>query len=141
MIKKEKIIFICTENACRSQIAEGLMRHLAHDKYEVYSAGSHPTKVHTAAITVMNEVGIDISSHSSDPISLFKNESMDIVITVCDNANKTCPVFPGKVERIHWTIKDPSKNWNSSSKNLANFRKTRDDLTKRIKKFIEKPKS
>jgi arsenate reductase len=141
MIKKEKIIFICTENACRSQIAEGLMRHLAGDKYEVYSAGSHPTKVHPAAITIMNEVGIDISFHSSDPVSLFKNESMDIVVTVCDNANKTCPVFPGKVDRIHWTIKDPSKNWNPSSKNLANFRKTRDDLTKRIKKFIEKPKS
>jgi arsenate reductase len=137
MIKKEKIIFICTENACRSQIAEGLMRHLAHDKYEVYSAGSHPARVHPAAITVMNEVGIDISFHSSDPISLFKNKSMDIVITVCGNANKTCPVFPGKVERIHWTIKDPSKNWNASSKDLVNFRKTRDDLTKRIKNLLK----
>ena len=137
MIKKEKIIFICTENACRSQIAEDLMRHLAHDKYEVYSAGSHPTKIHPAAITVMNELGIDISFHSSDPISLFKNESMDIVVTVCDNANKTCPVFPGKVDRIHWTIKDPSKNWNPSSKDLINFRKTRDDLKKRIKNLLK----
>lgn len=137
MIKKEKIIFICTENACRSQIAEGLMRRLAHDKYEVYSAGSHPTKVHPVAVEVMSEIGIDISFHTSDPISLFINESMDIVVTVCDNANKTCPVFPGKVERIHWTIKDPSKNWNTSSKDLVNFRKTRDDLTKRIKNFVK----
>ena len=137
MIKKEKIIFICTENACRSQIAEGLMRHLAHDKFEVYSAGSHPTKVHPAAITVMSEVGIDISFHNSDPISLFKNESIDIVITVCDNANIACPVFPGKVERIHWSIKDPSKNWNPSSKDLIYFRKTRDDLKKRIKNLLK----
>ena len=137
MIKKGKIIFICTENACRSQIAEGLMRHLAHEKYEVYSAGSHPTKVHPAAVTVMNEVGIDISFHNSDSISLLKNESMDIVITVCDNANKTCPVFPGKADRIHWSIKDPSKNWNSSSKDLINFRKTREDLTIRIKNLLK----
>ena len=137
MIKKEKIIFICTENACRSQIAEGLMKHLAHDKYEVYSAGSHPTKVHTAAITVMNEVGIDISSHSSDPISLFKNESMDIVITVCDNANKACPVFPGRVKRIHWSVEDPFKNWDSTTEDLVDFRKTRDELTERIKNLLK----
>ena len=137
MIKKEKIIFICTENACRSQIAEGLMRHLAHDKYEVYSAGSHPTKVHPAAITVMNEVGIDISFHSSDPISLFKNERMDIVITVCDNANKACPVFPGRVKRIHWSVEDPFKNWDSSTEDLVDFRKTRDELTERIKNLLK----
>ena len=137
MIKKEKIIFICTENACRSQIAEGLMRHLAHDKYEVYSAGSHPARVHPAAITVMNEVGIDISSHSSDPISLFKNESMDIVITVCDNANKACPVFPGRVKRIHWSVEDPFKNWDSTTEDLVDFRKTRDELTVRIKNLLK----
>ena len=137
MIKKEKIIFICTENACRSQIAEGLMRHLAHDKYEVYSAGSHPTKIHPAAITVMNELGIDISFHSSDPISLFKNESMDIVITVCDNANKACPVFPGRVKRIHWSVEDPFKNWDSTTVDLVDFRKTRDELTERIKNLLK----
>ena len=137
MIKKEKIIFICTGNSCRSQIAEGLMRQQANEKYEVYSAGSQPTKVHPAAVEVMSEVGIDISFHSSDPISLFKNEKMDTVITVCDNANETCPLFPGKFERIHWSIKDPSKNWNPISKDLVNFRKTRDDLSKRIKNLLK----
>ena len=136
IIKKEKIIFICTGNACRSQIAEGLMRSLADDKFEVYSAGAYPTKVHPAAIKAMSEVGVDISFHTSDPISLFINESMDIVVTVCDNANKVCPVFPGKVERIQWSIEDPFKGWTLESDDLVNFRKTREDLTKRIKNLI-----
>ena len=137
MVKKKKIIFICTGNACRSQIAEGLMRHLASDKFEVYSAGSRPTRVHPAAITVMSEIGIDISSNTSEPISLFINKGMDIVVTVCDNASKTCPVFPGRVERIHWSVKDPIKNWDSSTEDLVDFRKTRDDLNKRIKNLLE----
>ena len=85
----------------------------------------------------MNEVGIDISSHSSDPISLFKNESMDIVITVCDNANKACPVFPGRVKRIHWSVEDPFKNWDSTTEDLVDFRKTRDELTERIKNLLK----
>ena len=137
MITKEKIIFICTGNACRSQIAEGLMRHLANDKFEVYSAGSHPRKVHPSAIKVMSEIGIDISSNTSDPISLFINKGMDIVVTVCDNANKTCPVFPGRVERIHWSVKDPFKNWGSSKEGLVDFRRTRDELTERIKNLLK----
>ena len=137
MIKKEKIIFICTGNACRSQIAEGLMRHLAGDKFEVYSAGLNPKRVHSAAIIVMRELGIDISSNTSDPISLFINKDIDIVVTVCDNANKACPVFPGRVERIHWSVKDPFKNWDSTTKDLVDFRKTRDELTERIKNLLK----
>jgi len=137
MIKKDKIIFICKGNACRSQIAEGLMRYLASDKFEVYSAGSHPRKVHPSAIKVMSEIGIDISSNTSDPISLFINKGMDIVVTVCDNANKTCPVFPGRVERIHWSVKDPFKNWGSSKEGLVDFRRTRDELTERIKNLLK----
>lgn len=137
MIKKEKIIFICTGNACRSQIAEGLMRHLASDKFEAYSAGSYPTKVHSAAITVMKEIDIDISSHTSDPISLFINKGMDIVVTVCDNAKKACPVFSGRAERIHWSVKDPIENWDSSTKDLVDFRKTRDELAERIKNLLK----
>ena len=137
MIKKDKIIFICTGNACRSQIAEGLMRHLASDKFEVYSAGSHPTRVHPAAISVMEELGIDISSHTSDPTSLFINESMDVVVTVCDNANILCPVFPGKAERIHWSVKDPFKNWDLNAEDLVEFRKTRDELAEKIKNLLK----
>ena len=137
MIKKEKIIFICTGNSCRSQIAEGLMRSLAGDKFEVYSAGAYPTKVHPVAIKVMAEVGIDISFHTSDAFSFFINESIDIVVTVCDNANKVCPVFPGNVKRIHWSVKDPFNDWNSTSEDLINFRKTREDLTERIKNLLK----
>ena len=137
MIKKDKIIFICTGNACRSQIAEGLMRHLASDKFEVYSAGSHPTRVHPAAISVMKELGIDISSHTSDPTSLFINKSMDVVVTVCDDANILCPVFPGKAERIHWSVKDPFKNWDLNAEDLVEFRKTRDELAEKIKNLLK----
>ena len=137
MLKKEKIIFICTGNACRSQIAEGIMRHLAGNKYDVFSAGSHPTLVHPISIKVMKEIGIDISSHTSDPISHFLSENMNIVITVCDNADKVCPVFPGKVEHIHWSIEDPFKGWTSDSDDLVNFRKTRDDLASRIKNLLK----
>ena len=137
MLKKEKIIFICTGNACRSQIAEGVMRQLAGDKFDVFSAGSHPTLVHPMSIKVMKEIGIDISFHTSDPISHFLSENINIVITVCDNADKVCPVFPGKVERIHWGIEDPFKGWTSDSGDLVNFRKTREDLTERIKNLLK----
>ena len=137
MPKKEKIIFICTGNACRSQIAEGVMRKLAADKFDVFSAGSHPSLVHPMSIKVMKEIGIDITSHTSDPISKFLSKNINIVVTVCDNANKVCPIFPGKVERIHWSIKDPFKGWNSQPDDLVNFRKTREDLNARIKNLIK----
>ena len=137
MPKKEKIIFICTGNACRSQIAEGVMRKLAGDKFDVFSAGSHPSLVHPMSIKVMKEIGIDITSHTSDPISNFLSKNINIVVTVCDNADRECPVFPGKVERIHWSIKDPFKGWNSHPDDLVNFRKTREDLTARIKNLIK----
>ena len=136
MPKKEKIIFICTGNACRSQIAEGIMRQLAGDKFDVFSAGSHPSLVHPMSIKVMKEIGINITSHTSDPISNFLSKNVNIVVTVCDNADKVCPVFPGKVERIHWSIKDPFKGWGSDPDDLDNFTRTRDDLYERIKNFL-----
>ena len=137
MLKKEKIIFICTGNACRSQIAEGIMRRLAGDKFDVFSAGSSPTQVHPMSIKVMKEIGVDISSRTSDPISKFLSENIDIVITVCDNADKACPSFRSNAERVHWSIKDPFKGWTSDSDDLVNFRKTRDDLAKRIKNLLK----
>ena len=136
MPKKKKVLFICTGNACRSQIAHGLLKDLSSETFEVFSAGSHPGKVHPISIAVMKEIGIDISSHTSDPISHFLSENINIVITVCDNADKVCPVFPGKVERIHWNIDDPFKRWVSDSHDLVNFRKTREDLSRRINDLL-----
>ena len=88
MEKRQKVLFVCTGNSCRSQIAEGLLRHLANDRFDVYSAGSHPSRVHPNAITVMKELNIDISGHTSDSIHHYLDKGIDIVITVCDNAEQ-----------------------------------------------------
>ena len=135
--KKRKIIFICTGNACRSQIAEGLLRNLASDKFSVFSAGSHPSQVHPMSVAVMEEVGIDISHHTSDPISDYVDHGIDVVITVCDNAKQACPVFPGNVEHIHWSIEDPFNGWDFDPLDLDNFRKVREDIDSRIKDFLQ----
>ena len=137
MEKKKKILFICTGNACRSQIAEGLLRSLASEHYEVFSAGSHPSKVHPMSIVAMEEIGIDISDHTSDPISNYLNKKIDTVITVCDNAKQVCPNFPGKVKKIHWSIEDPFRGWSFDSKDLDNFRKVREELRERINDFLK----
>ena len=122
MDKKRKIIFICTGNACRSQIAEALLRNLASDKFSVFSAGSHPSRVHPMSVAVMEEVGIDISHHTSDPITDYINHGIDVVITVCDNAKQVCPVFPGNVEHIHWIMGDqPLKNISLQGLTLTNI--------------------
>ncbi len=113
------------------------MKYLASDRFDVFSAGSHPTLIHPMSIKVMKEIGIDITHQTSEPISIFLGENIDIVITVCDNADKVCPVFPGKVERIHWSIEDPLQGWTPGSNDLVNFRKTRKDLTRRIKNLLE----
>ena len=137
MDKKRKIIFICTGNACRSQIAEGLLRNLASDKFSVFSAGSHPSQVHPMSVAVMEEVGIDISHHTSDPISDYVDHGIDVVITVCDNAKQACPVFPGNVEDIHWSIEDPFNGWDFDPLDLDNFRKVREEINSRIKDFLQ----
>ena len=137
MDKKKKIIFICTGNACRSQIAEGLLRNSASDKFSVFSAGSHPNQVHPMSVAVMEEVGIDISHHTSDPITDYIDHGIDIVITVCDNAKQACPVFPGNVEHIHWSIEDPFNGWDFDPLDLDNFRKVREEINSRIKDFLQ----
>ncbi|HJL92641.1 MAG TPA: arsenate reductase ArsC [Woeseiaceae bacterium] len=137
MRKKKKILFICTGNACRSQIAEGLLRSMAPEHYEVFSAGSQPNKVHPMSIVVMQEIGIDISQHTSDPISNYLNKKIDTIITVCDNAREACPVFPSNVEKIHWSIKDPFRGWSLDSKDLVRFQEIREEIKERIIDFIE----
>ncbi len=132
----KKVLFVCTGNACRSQMAEGILGDLAEGRFEVFSAGTHPTRVHPASIKVMAEWDIDISHHTSDLIDDYLNAGMDIVITVCDNANQLCPIFPGVVEHIHWSIDDPFVNWSDEEHLLPPYRRTRDTLKVRIQEFL-----
>ncbi|MDP6685189.1 MAG: arsenate reductase ArsC [Candidatus Marinimicrobia bacterium] len=135
--KRVKVLFVCTGNSCRSQIAEGLLREMGGDKYEVFSAGSHPSRVHPMSIEIMKEAGIDISSHTSDPIDDYLNLGIDVVITVCDSAQQVCPVFPGDAAQIHWSIEDPFQGWEFENSQLDSFRKTREIIRKRIDNFIK----
>jgi len=137
MSKKKNIIFICTGNACRSQIAHGLLQNLANDRFNVFSAGSHPSQVHLMSIKVMEEIGIDISHHTSNDMDDYLNIGIDIVITVCDDANKLCPVFPGNVQRLHWSIEDPFKGWDYNENQMESFRVTREEIKSRILDFIQ----
>ena len=137
MSDKKNIIFICTGNACRSQIAHGLLQNIANDRFNVFSAGSHPSQVHPMSIKVMEEIGIDISHHSSDHVDDYLDKGIDIVITVCDNANKLCPIFPGDVERFHWSIDDPFRGWDYNENQMESFRETRKEITEKIIDFIQ----
>jgi arsenate reductase len=118
-------------------MAEGLLRHLAGDRFQVYSAGTHPSRVHPMSIAVMSEIGIDISSHTSDPIDSYLHAGIDIVITVCDQANRLCPTFPGEVERIHWGIDDPFRNWDFNPAHLKPHRETRNIIQNHIEEFLK----
>ena len=109
-------------------MAEGLLKEMASDFFDVFSAGSHPSIVNPISIEVMKEIGIDISSYKSEPISKYINIGIDIVVTVCDNARVACLTFPGSVQRLHWSIKDPAKK----IENIEDFRNARDDIKKRV---------
>ena len=141
MVKKQKVLFVCTGNSCRSQIAEGLLRDMADDRFDVFSCGTHPSRVHPNAIAVMDEWGIDISNHTSDDINDYLDTGINIVISVCDHANKLCPIFPGDVQRIHWSVDDPFRGWNQNESQLDNFRETRQDLKIRIQKLLDDTRS
>ena len=135
MIEKTRVLFLCTGNSARSQMAEGLLRNLASDRFEVLSAGTIASFVRPQAIAVMNEIGIDISGHRSKSADEFPDDEFDYVITVCDHANQRCPVFTGPAKRLHWSIDDPVIS-GSESEQLSAFRRARDELEARIRKFI-----
>ena len=116
-------------------MAEGLLRHDAGKVYEVFSAGTKPTHVRPEAITVMREEGIDISGHRSKSVDEFAGQDFDYVITVCDNAKESCPIFPAKTKRIHWSIEDPAAVQGSEEERLAAFRRIRDELRARLEAF------
>jgi len=133
---KKKIIFICTGNSCRSQMAEGLMRDAVGENFDVLSAGSNPSKVHPAAIKVMNEWGIDIKNQKSKNVNNYLEKNIEIVVTVCEKANQVCPSFPNGRTRIHWNIKDPFHSWNSDERDLAPYRITRNEIKKKINNLL-----
>ena len=118
-------------------MAEGLLRHFANDRFEVASAGVSPTHVRPEAITAMEEIGIDISQHHSKSVDEFTGQEFDYVITVCDNANEQCPIFPGNTRRIHWSFEDPAAAEGDEQARLAVFRKVRDEILHRLRLFID----
>jgi arsenate reductase len=131
-MKKKKVLFLCTGNSCRSQMAEGILWHLRGDEFDVFSAGTRPSVVNPMAIKVMAEIGIDISGHWSKSVEEFQGTSFDFIITTCDAARETCPVFPGIARRLHWSFNDPAKTEGSENEILSAFRKVRDEIKSRI---------
>jgi len=126
---KPTILILCTGNSCRSHLAEGILRKAAGDLLDVQSAGSKPAGyVHSLAIQVMTEIGIDISRHHSKPMDEFLKQRVETVITVCGNADQACPTFPGQVNRYHWAFDDPAKAEGTEEEKLKVFRRVRDEI-------------
>ena len=132
---KKRVLILCTGNSARSQMAEGLLRHDAGERFNVESAGTKPSIVRPEAIAVMKEAGIDIASHHSKHVDEFAGQHFDYVLTVCDNAKESCPVFFGKATRLHHSFTDPAAVEGPEEKRLGAFRKVRDDLRAYLKSF------
>jgi arsenate reductase (thioredoxin) len=129
MSKKPTVLILCTGNSCRSHIAEGILREAAGDLLDVQSAGSRPAGyVHSKAIAVMREIGIDISGHRSKHLDEFLDQEIETVITVCGNADQACPTFPGQINRYHWGFDDPAKAQGGDDEQFAVFRRVRDEI-------------
>ncbi|MEO8216104.1 MAG: arsenate reductase ArsC [Acidobacteriota bacterium] len=133
---KKRVLFLCTHNSARSQMAEGLLRHMASDRFDVVSAGTEQTRVHPTTMEMMREVGIDITGQTSKTLDVFAGQHFDYVITVCDRANESCPVFPGSTERIHWSFDDPSAATGTEVQRINTFRRIRDQITARLRLFL-----
>jgi arsenate reductase len=128
-VNKPSVLVLCTGNSCRSHLAEGILRHIAGDLFDVYSAGSQPAGyVHPQAIAVMKEIGIDISAHASKHMNEFLQLKIDTVITVCGKADQVCPIFPGRVNRYHWGFEDPAHATGTEEEIIAAFRRVRDQI-------------
>ena len=132
----KRVLFLCTHNSARSQMAEGLLRHFGADNYQVYSAGTEKTSVRPQAIQVMSEIGIDISHQESKTLEQYLNEQFDDVITVCDDANEACPVFPNTKNRRHWNFPDPSQAPGTEAEQLQVYRAVRDAIQQKIEQEL-----
>jgi arsenate reductase (thioredoxin) len=132
---KKRVLFLCTGNSARSQMAEGLLREIAGDKYEVFSAGTHAKGLHPLAVEAMRRIDMDISRQTSKDVSTFDGQLFDYVITVCDRAKQACPVFPGSIP-IHWGFDDPAEASGSGEAQLKIFERVRDEILNRLRLFI-----
>ncbi len=129
-MNRQRVLILCTGNSARSQMAEGLLRHLAGDRFDVYSAGTHPVGLNPLAVAAMKEAGIDISHHRSKSVDEFAGQAFDFVITVCDNARESCPLFPGEGARIHQSFADPA-----AAGRIEDFRSVRDAIAAWLRDF------
>lgn len=136
-MEKKRALILCTGNSARSQMAEGLLRWMAGDRMEVFSAGTRPSLVRPEAMAVMGELGVDLSGHWSKSVDLYRDQTFDYVITVCDNAKESCPIFPGQTERIHWSFSDPAAVEGDEETRLASFREIREQIAARFREWLD----
>jgi arsenate reductase len=134
---KKRVLFLCTHNSCRSQMAEGLVNHFLGDRFQAFSAGTEATKVNLLATRVMLELGIDITEHYSKTMDEFAGQPFDYVITLCGDANEKCPLFFGGVRRVHIGFDDPSRLPGSEDEVLPEYRRVRDEIRTRLTHFFE----
>ena len=134
---KKRILFLCTHNSCRSQMAEGLVNHYLGDRFEAFSAGTEATRVNPIAILVLTELGIDISHQRSKTLDEFDGQQFDFVITLCGDANDKCPLFFGGVQRVHIGFDDPSRFRGDSRETLNEFRRVRDEIRARLTEYLQ----
>jgi arsenate reductase len=132
----KRVLFLCTGNSCRSQMAEGWLRHLAVKRFEVASAGTRPAGLHPDAVLVMGEAGVDIAGQRSKNVSELLQQQFDFVITVCDSAKEACPYFPGEVRRLHWSFADPAAATGTHEQRLAVFRQVSGQIADRVREFV-----
>jgi arsenate reductase len=140
-MEKKRVLILCTGNSARSQMAQGLLRHDAGDRFDVESAGTKPSHVRPEAIAAMREIGIDISGHRSKSVDEFTGRRFDYVLTVCDNAKDSCPIFPSRAVAIHHNFEDPAAFLGPEQERLAAFRRVRDEIREYLKSFPSQQRS
>ena len=136
-MNKQRVLFLCTHNSARSQMAEGFLRAMAPDRFEAQSAGTEKTAVNPLAVGVMAERGIDLQAHTSKVLDGLMQEPWDYLVTVCDDANERCPFVPGVQNRLHWSFEDPSRAAGSEEQRLVTFRKVRDQIEARLAEWLQ----
>ena len=133
---KSRVLFLCTGNSARSPMAEGWLRHLAGDRFDAFSAGTHPVGLNPGSVEAMAEIAIDISGHHSKNVSEFMTQPFDHVITVCDRAKESCPLWPGSTHLLHWSFDDPAAATGSEEERRHLFRRVRDEIAEQIRHFL-----